>query len=164
MILSRPSSLSTVSETLTSDVAIKSTLLWWRAKISNNFARYPFASSILVERTLTSVTPFLAAMPLILPFSLLSATMMVPVLLGLYVLSTLTGMFLSKAGWMLFGCITFAPNVASSAASWKLMLSMVFADGTTLGSVESMPLTSVQIWISSASRAAPMSEAVKSEP
>ena len=58
-----------------------------------------------------------------------------------------------------------APKYARSAASSKeINLDAMSARQDRRGSAVSMPSTSVQIWISSASRPAPMIEAEKSEP
>ena len=85
--------------------------------------------------------------------------MSVPGAVGLSVLRMPTGMPFSTAGLMVAGWRTFAPKYASSAASAKLTSGSTFALRTTRGSTVSMPSTSVQIWMASAGRAAPMMEA-----
>ena len=76
-------------------------------------------------------------------------------------LNTYTGMPPRRtAGAIVFGCSTLAPKLASSAASSNRMCSISFAPSTTRGSAVSMPSTSVQISIASASSAAPSSDAL----
>ena len=70
-----------------------------------------------------------------------------------------TGMARASAGWIVFGCSTFAPKYASSAASANDSCGTSCGAGYTRGSAVSMPSTSVQIWISSAARPAPMIDA-----
>ena len=70
------------------------------------------------------------------------------------------GIDLYKAGIMVGGKMTFAPAWANSMASSYVIWEMVFASKTTLGSADKIPFTSVQISISSTSKAAPKMDAV----
>ncbi len=113
-----------------------------------------------VDVVVTTVMPFLQASAVTGRRSgATPSAMCVPGASGLMVLRMRTGMFLAAAGWMDFGCSTFAPKYASSAASANERYGTSFGPSTTRGSAVSMPSTSVQIWISSASSAAPMSAA-----
>ncbi len=85
--------------------------------------------------------------------------MRVPVPSGFRELKMNTGMPFRTAGAIVLGCSTFAPKLASSAASSNRMCAMRRASGTTRGSAVSIPSTSVQISMASASIAAPKSDA-----
>ena len=109
---------STVTDTETSDVVIRSTEISSSSKMAKSRARKPCAPSILFEVmcttamlrfTATARGPALRSSP--------SRVITVPGLATLCVFSTRTGMLRPTAGAMVFGCSTFAPNHASSAAS-----------------------------------------------
>jgi hypothetical protein len=89
-----------------------------------------------------------------------SNVMRVPFPAGFSELNTNTGIPRRTAGAIVFGCSTFAPKLASSAASSNRMCSISLASSTTRGSAVSIPSTSVQISMASASSAAPSSDAL----
>ena len=74
------------------------------------------------------------------------------------------GTFARLAGPRVPQCGFLAPEQASSSASPKESVRMRRAPGTIRGSAVIMPSTSVQIWTSSAPRAAPTMAAEKSDP
>src|SRR6266853_3104607 len=102
---------STVTETLTSEVETMSTGQRWLAKTSKMLLRKPWAMSMRVATTSTTVIRFLAAMALKV-FLLLGAdaVMRVPSHLGLREFKISTGIFFWMAGSMVAGCKTFAPK------------------------------------------------------
>ena len=71
-----------------------------------------------------------------------------------------TQMFFSAAGSMVLGCSTLAPKNDNSAASSNDSWRMLMTFSTRESPLVNMPPTSVQIWISDASSAAPRSDAV----
>ncbi len=98
-----------VTETETSEVAIRSTAVWCFSKISKIRRRNPYARSMREELMLISVMPFLQAMA----FSPIPGTfgmMQVPASWGRKVFFTQTGMPRFTAGWIVDGWITFAPK------------------------------------------------------
>src|SRR2546430_6478877 len=154
---SRDPASSTVSDTLTSDVVTTSTAVRCRSNTSNNARRNPYAPSMRAAVIWRIVTPHLCAIAFTPPGRTSPpAVTSVPPSRGARELQIRTGMSRSIAGWMVLGCSTLAPKYASSAASAYDKLGTVRAPGTTRGSAVSTPLTSVQIWISRASSAAPI--------
>ena len=79
----------------------------------------------------------------------------VPAFSGRRELRMRTGMFFDTAGRIVLGWSTFAPKYASSEASANDRQGTTRGCGTMRGSAVSIPSTSVQIWISSASSDAP---------
>ena len=90
--------------------------------------------------------------------------MRVPGCSGRNVLRMMIGSPRSTAGAIVLGWMTFAPKYASSIASLYDSASSVTASGTRRGFALITPSTSVQIWISSASRSAANIDALKSLP
>lgn len=139
-------SLSTVSETLTSDVDTISTGVLYRSNTSKIRRKNPCAISIRFDRMFTTVKPCLHATDLsTFPQGAASATMFVPAAAGRREFRMRTGMFFSFAGITVAGCSTFAPKYASSAASSNEIVFTGRASGTILGSQVSTPSTSLQI-------------------
>ena len=152
---------STLSETLTSDVVTTSTDTRWRSNTSNNARRNPWAPSIRAEVIWSTVIPALCAMVLTVPGDAsASAATTVPGSSGARESRMRTGMRRRMAGSKVLGCRTFAPKYASSDASAYDSVGTVRALLTTRGSAVMTPGTSVQIWISRASSAAPTRAAV----
>ena len=83
--------------------------------------------------------------------------MTLPVPSGRRELRIRTGISCSTAGRIVDGCSTLAPKYASSAASANDRRGTRRGLATTRGSADSMPSTSVQIWISRAPMPAPTS-------
>ncbi len=102
---------STVSETLTSEVATMSTGVRWRSKTSKIARRKPYAPSMRADVMRSTVTPRLCAIALI-PSDETSrrASMIVPGASGSWELQMRTGISRSTAGWIVRGCSTFAPK------------------------------------------------------
>ena len=155
-----------VAETLISDVATVWTTVRYLWKTSNTFSRKPCARNIRVETMLISVMSSLYAMDFTVHCPDVSACAMIAVPCddGRREFNTRTGMFLLIAGRMVSGCSTRAPKYASSDASMNDITLIRCASGTIDGSAVRIPSTSVQIWISSASRSDPMSAAEWSDP
>src|SRR2546430_16147373 len=102
---------STVTETLTSEVETMSTGQRWLAKTSKMLLRKPWAMSMRVATTSTTVMRFLAAMALKM-FLLLGAVavMRVPSHLGLREFKISTGIFFCMAGSSVAGWSTLEPK------------------------------------------------------
>jgi hypothetical protein len=148
-------SCSTVSETLSSAVATRSTETRRRAKTSKRRARKPACWSIRGElAVITWIGPRLAIATTSRPDEPFFV-IVVKRPLGRRVCRTVTGIPASTAGWIVAGWSTFAPNAASSPASAAESCAMGRARSTRRGSAVSTPSTSVQIWISEAPSAAP---------
>ena len=112
---------STVSETLTSPLASTSTTTSCRSKTSNMARRNPYAPSIRGARTLITVIPRFQEMDRIgespIRSSSAAGSIVVPGSSARRELSTTIGMPSRTSGIAVAGCSTFAPKVASSAAS-----------------------------------------------
>ena len=138
--------LSTVTDTLTSDVVTTSTGVLNRSKTSNNRRRKPCAISIRVDVMSTTVTPRLHASAVSwVPSARASAVIMVPATSGRREFRMRTGISLATAGRIVLGCSTLAPKYASSDASLNDSRGTRRGDATTRGSAVSIPSTSVQI-------------------
>src|SRR5208282_3005853 len=94
---------STVRETLTSAVAMRSTLILWRAKTANRLARKPAWLSILAEATVSTVTGARLARAVMGRPVHTAAVMVVKRPWGRPVWRTVTGIPASTAGWMVAG-------------------------------------------------------------
>src|SRR5262244_5771 len=102
---------STVTDTLTSEVETMSTGQRWLAKTSKMLLRNPWAMSMRVATTSTTVMRFLAAMALNV-FLLLGAeeVMRVPSHFGFCEFKISTGIFFWMAGSKVAGCSTLEPK------------------------------------------------------
>ena len=102
---------STESDTLTSEVATRSTTVRCRSNTSNSARKNPYAPSIRVEVTLTIETPVLCAIAFtVWGTTSDSAATRVPSFSGARELRMRTGMPWRMAGRMVLGCSTRAPK------------------------------------------------------
>jgi len=138
------------------DCEINKTFARTSAVVENVLPKTSGNPTIPGPPTLMSVTSRMAVSALTPPPMLRpSGVIFVPSRSGEKLLRIHTGIAACTTGFSVFGCSTFAPKYASSAASRYEITGIVRASATNRGSAVSTPSTSVQMITSSASIAAP---------
>ena len=127
-----------------------------RQRSANAPSKKPDTPAVAGPRTVIRATSLIAVSAVTLPatFSGPEDVILVPGRSGAKVLRIQSGMPHFMIALRVFGCSTFAPKYASSAASRYEISGIVHAPGTSRGSAVCRPSTSFQIMTSSASKAA----------